>query len=1045
MARKDYLTKNKSIYTISRKHMSTNDGTIYEKDHITIIPNDGIYDEHPMFSDSNFKFKIRTGDNERKRHSRGAWIKPSENGSGETWTLSNLPEQVISDETKIVNKPNYSSLKDFAYYGSAIELIKATVNDIILRFPGGLSYYGKYPPTSIIDNETYYLVSNEFEIDFWTQGNVFSGDVKNPLRVLSSSYMNYVNKDNEPIDKPIVNISGTCLNSIIGTVTIAGNLLYVYLNGEGKKLLFTKEAATTGYTGNDCVIIRPNQKVINEFWGSLDDFERVLLNRETEPVYKAEFETPYETETGHYFRKMEYVWPTVGGDNFTPDITTGVFQGYLNSLISLAEYHDTYDSDNIWRMLTHESIKNLDWTFIRHDDEEDTDLEVDIESSRIQALLRIMGRQFDDLKLYTENIKSSNAISYDEKNNVPDYFLSDKANCEGWQEGSVSPTNDMSILSDIISGETSAGTVWTLYKDGKTGSDVNVNFTRRLVLNSPFINAKKGTRRGIDSLLGLFGYVDKTSVVGSGNTTEEGTFNIKEYVSVASRFPNYDDFVKYRTLGGEYLNYEGNADFLQGYPVNAVETENGKYLIPWFDKSAEYKYDIHFQDFGGWKKSSKRSINLPITEFKEISENDDVKIYGETESQIRFASTIADLKAIPTSEVYEGMICYVSDISALMDGYPTSLADNLYEEELLSGVTPEQKEEERFKLYSHYFILRTKVLSQFVGYVNNELYSCYGWRNIYTSEFDGKQPDDFEVLGTYESWDEFEAAGITPSDGDVYSIGGILYMYYMEDASWDVVMASGLTSEGLKVLYQESNENRFEGNNPHLGHGRYDDGVDYIRNYNYLFEKDVRDGVYDNLRESTDEEDREDYAKIITEGFCASFVIPQNEDNKKAHYFKNNFAESGLTYLVKDGYDWAEGEDVNEQDWDDAFYDNLVIPPYESAVVNTTREECAANSVINIKNMQINFGTGGNIYLRKYIEDVVLKYLENMIPSTTIWSYTFDGEELIDDTNFEIEEPSEKIRFDADAIIPDDEADYFMDNDIYENNLPEETEEPDSQ
>ena len=144
MAKKDKLIKSKSIYTIKKQHTVTNNGIIYENDHVTIIPNDGIYDdEMALFSESNFKYKIDTTQSSKKRHNRGEFIKP-EGGSGETWTLSTLSATTApTEESTIVLKPNYNSLKDFAYYGSAVELIRATVNDIVLRFPGGISYYGE--------------------------------------------------------------------------------------------------------------------------------------------------------------------------------------------------------------------------------------------------------------------------------------------------------------------------------------------------------------------------------------------------------------------------------------------------------------------------------------------------------------------------------------------------------------------------------------------------------------------------------------------------------------------------------------------------------------------------------------------------------------------------------------------------------------------------------------------------------------------------------------------------------------------------------------
>ncbi len=983
MARKDFLTRSKSIYTISRKHMPSTEGTIYEKDHVTIITDDGIYDERPMFSDSNFKFKIGTDKNGKKRHVRGTWIKPVEGESGETWTLSNLSGHVTTEETRIVNKPNYSSLSDFAYYGSAVELIKATVNDIILRFPGGLSYYGKNAPTIFIGDDKYFLVSNEFDIDFWTQGTVFSGDVKNPMRVLSASYTNYVDREGEQISEPVLTIDGDCLDSIIGTLEVAGETLLIYLNGDGRKILVTKEDKSES-TVQERIIIRPKQDIIDKFWYTLDDFERVLLNRDTTPIYKAEFETPYFTDEGFYYNVKTYVWPTVGDDGFTPDITTGAYQGYLSSLISLAEFHDGYDADNIWRMLTHEAIKNLDWTFIRQEDGESVDM-TDFDVTRVQALLRIAGRQYDDIKLYAENIKSTNSVTYNEKNNVPDYFLTDKVEYDGWEARTIAPINDKDVTCDVISGETADGNKWVLENSGKTPSMVNSDFMRRLVLNSPYINSLKGTKRGIKTILGMFGYDDVSDTVGSGNTETEGTFNIREYVAIAHNFPDYMEAARLRARG-EYVNYDSNVNYMEGYPVTTVLSPNGNvYLIPWYDKEAKYRNPFYFQEKGGWAKTNKRSINLGITSFTEIAEMDDVKIYGESESYMRFASSLEDMTEIDNTDVFENMICYVSDISAMMNGYATSPEDKLFENSILSSVTTsamteEEIEEERFKLYSHYFILKSVPLSTIVGYVDNEIYNCYGWRNIYNIEFNGE--------GT-------------------------------------------LTKDGLRVLYLESTDNDVTGNNPHIGNGKYDDGANYIRRFNYLFEEPVKEGIYDFLRNSTDPNDNADYNALLTSGFCVTFMTPENVDNKKCHYFEDTnveSAETDLSYLVENDGEWEKADDPNREDWEEEFYENLVIPLQESGYVTSNHDEAAANSVINVKNIRINFGTGGNIYLRQYIEKVVLKYLATMIPSTAILSYTFDGEEISDDTTFELEGARNLDEIVAEGAILDNEDSYIENN-----------------
>jgi hypothetical protein len=928
MGRRNNITKNKSIYTINKKHMVSTAGTIYEKDHVTIIRDDGIFDEAPSFSDSNFKYRIGTDKDDKKKHSRGVWVKPVEGDSGETWTLSNLSGHVKTEETKIVNKPNYSSMKDFAYYGSAVELLKATVNDIIIRFPGGLSYYGNNAPKMTIGEDTYYLVSNEFDIDFYTQGDVFSGDVKNPLRVLCASYGEYVDREGNVISQPKVQIFSNCLESIIGTVDIIGEeeLFYIYLNGEGKKILMTK-TDSSDFTLKELFIIRPNEKIINEFWNSLDDFERVLLNRDSEPVYKAVFETPYSNETGFYYTPESYVWPTVGNDGFTPDMTTGIFRGYLERLRALAEFHDEYDSDNILRMYTHEPIKNLDWTFLdKNTDEVATGQ--DFNSARMKAMLHVWGRQFDDLKLYAENVKSTNTITYDEKNNVPDYFLTDKVEMNGFEAKTIAPVKSESVLSDTISGTIEVNSAvtkeWVLEKEKKP-SDVNIKFMRRLALCAPFITAMKGTRRGLTTILNMFGYTEDKE---NPSPQTEGTFNIREYVSVAHYFPEYAEISRLRALG-EYINAGDVSNFMEGYPVakvNPSSEENVPYIIPWFDNKTVYRDPMYFQQKGGWGRFHKKLISLPITTVTEIEEREDFRIYSETETYMKFASDLNDLRNIPNADLFEGMVCYVSDISGLEEMYVES---------------EEDAEMWEARVHSHYFILKKKALSQTIGYVHNDWYDCYGWRNIYDVEYNG----DIEY-----------------------------------------------TDDGLRVLYLESLTNEQQGNNPHTGKGEYDDGKSYLDRYNILFSEALKDGIYDYLKDSQDEGDRNDYAAIATSGFCTSFLEDSDIDNKKSHYFEDTEAEEPrLACLQKEGDEWVEVEDENRNNWDEDFFENLVIPEQET--VTSKHDEAAANSVVNIKNIVISFGTGGNQYLREYLEKVVIKYLETMIPSTTIVRYQFDTDE----------------------------------------------------
>ena len=70
MAKKDRFLKSKSIYSIKKRHALTNDAVIYENDHFTIIPNDGLFDDNEgsiIFSESNFKYKISLENNGKNK------------------------------------------------------------------------------------------------------------------------------------------------------------------------------------------------------------------------------------------------------------------------------------------------------------------------------------------------------------------------------------------------------------------------------------------------------------------------------------------------------------------------------------------------------------------------------------------------------------------------------------------------------------------------------------------------------------------------------------------------------------------------------------------------------------------------------------------------------------------------------------------------------------------------------------------------------------------------------------------------------------------
>lgn len=927
MARRDQYIVSKTDFVLRNRHALTSKGTIYENDHMTIVPNDGLFeDSRAVFSDSNFKFRIRTDTNEKKKHFAGNWVK-SDDG-GEYWSEEDCSAITITKESKILLNPDYSSVVDFAYYGSAQELIKASIRDILMKYPGGLYTLADENRKIEVDGVNYYIVSNEFGIDIWTPG-VDPESVENPLKYLSASYGQYLFEGGDMFLTGITinQTSGSCLNGIIAETNINGRIFYTYLTDKYDHVILTKRKGTKGMP-----IIRLPDDVFQAEYEKLDDFSKVLLNLETKPIFKATLDTPYFDGQNYYTAKRDYIWPsihTVSMEFFTPDMTSTSFNSYLSKLMELAKFHDEFDSDNIWRMLTHDSIKNLDWTF-KSESDGDIYSSSDFDSTRMKAAIELCGRQFDDIKRYADNIKCSNTITYDEKNNIPDYFLTDSIENDGWEAHHVGPTTDNTLRSDVLYPNSTYS--------GKTSADANIAFMRRLAINSDYIQSLKGTTRGLEVILGLFGLEKNVD------------YRISEYVAIATKFPSEFDV---RGALPYYDYYYYGDDVYGDWPIIKVDlgTENN-YMIPWFDKRRNYRNEVRFQEFGGWENTNRRKIDLPITTLKEIWSNGDVDMYGETLQYMKYAANIYELTALTTNILHENTVCYVEDISGLAEGYNPDPDD--------------QYKINHGSVFSHYFILKNTFLSTNVGYVDNDYFSCYGWRNIFEDEFDGS--DD-------------------------------------------------VTCDGNRVLYLESIKTVEEGNNPHVGYGDYDMGEAYLDRFRHIFKAELDNGQFSMLSE---DESNEEFDRIMSLGFGPCYA--KKTDRKSVTFMTETLTPYGA---LEDG---EIVDEYDEVDWENGLYADVVNPEGLEP-----RDEASSFSIINVKNIKVEFNPK-NEYHRDYIETVVLKYLEQMMPSTALFSYNFVNE------NFAAtpagyssnREEGELINLTIDGVIADSNNGYMVEHPLPE-------------
>ena len=882
--------KTKADYTILRKrHQNASNGDIFENDYMTISPMDTIFseDQDIISSDSNFKFSYRINNNLQKKHAKSGWIKTPD--GSEEWTIDDaISGGSISDESKIRIKPNYNSLKDFAYYGSAVELVRGSLNDIIQNFPAELYFSEKTLKSElekVNDNvkvpEAWKLISNDFGINAHVD-NINASNVYNPLRYLSLSIDSY-NLIKGNIITPLTGITittsnATCNDNLTGktiaTAVTSGVTIYTYLMG-GKTYLYYTDSFNEGLR------IRPNDDVVEEYFATIDEFEYVLLNRDSKPLYMSNFDTPYETDKGNFYKKETYIWPSKY--NWNPDIESIGYENYVERLISLAEFHDEHDSNNIWRSMTHEAIKNLDWTFVRENGDDIEDLSK-IDSSKIEIFLQLYGRQFDGLNRYIDTIKYSNQVSYNEKNNLPDYCLTDSVGNSGWDVKPLIATGKSEFYSDILYNNMSKG-----YSE----VEANNNFMRNLKLNSRYILSNKGTREGIAALLGLLGiYKDEYEInehvaIAKGNASKNYCHFVDGLTDMI--YPNAED-IEFVNMKKDSLLDDYAGDVYEGIGVKEVTANTeGRYVVPWYVNGKKYDNGMYFQCDGGWGKIKSNfyplSINVdctPITAFSPTK----IDIYEETQNYLKFASDLNEMLDFTNSVIKKGMIVYVTDIENAAN----------------YGFTGND--------LSHYFVLENKDKST----------TANGWHAVTQTELDNASTE------------------------------------YAE-----------------RIIYLESIRESTEGNNSHTGEGNYDDGKSYVNKLNSIFGGTIENNDLTRFTQADIEKAISKYTFNIKTGY---------KDNKKCWYFGKGDGE------------WLDPEDESEgPDRDGMKYRDDVVNPEEGP----KSDEPAANSIVNLKNVDIifyyPFDEEGKTILplktdfEKYLLNVVMPYLEQVIPSTTIMTY----------------------------------------------------------
>lgn len=588
------FTRNTSTFIQKKRHQLIEGGTIIERDWTTLGERHVIEPgKRRVYSDSGFLFTESTRPGTKNRTRTSEW--------SSAYTEDNLAP-TVNDEVNKIKLPEGQDIRNYAYYGSAVELVRASLENIVKWFPGKAWTDGDYINNVQDDGEFYslfeisddghhnYLLKfdNEkiinrdslagevYEPHIWNIQNPFmlnffvaSMTNENELRNIPYSWGRYLLNgckiiSYDPWIKPYNSCDGdyTVLYDVkiryeVGPSVSRFHEFYsdygvdedciTFREGldENNCIVFLSsdvsynEGHIYGLKKGDAVLwctdikgftIMPVPNIITKYFDNLDGFERLLLTKKSNPIYSCTLKTPISRgmdEPGYTLVNRQYKFPSYG---YCIICNSVAFNAYVTSLFNLANVMDEEFTDNIWRNMTHESIKNFDWTY-RKDFEDDDAVENIFGGTRLKDVLRIYGRFFDDIKRYIDNIKLKNRVTFDGVNNLPVAELSDKAQLGGWEVYStkIDNTSNLQLSSEFLNSYVTkqlsrwsqvenysesidlicdSQPVWFpgLSPDTMTQNDVDNYFMRMLSVNAPHIFRRKGTKHAIEMVYSLFGF-----------------------------------------------------------------------------------------------------------------------------------------------------------------------------------------------------------------------------------------------------------------------------------------------------------------------------------------------------------------------------------------------------------------------------------------------------------------------------------------------------------------------------------------------------------
>ena len=459
----------------------------------------------------NFEFTTSTNEKTNRTFNTGTFSEPINLNSLGIESI-NQSKTIVENNFKVYPNFDLTQVTNFTMYGSMVKRMSASITTIISYFPGALesTFMGtNYITGPTANNILYSKTNNEtsFDLDLSRLRNPFDIDFTvNSTRNLQLKEIQVSSLRDMRVEylKYSLYYKGVGYNvvGIVPTTSLTSGTLKLYVYGNP----FSGKTFT-----NDDLVIRPNDLEVNKVFNeNLDEVENFLLNRNVSPKYTATFKVPKEAEDGSYYiQNTNISWPLYGEWNI--DIITKSFETYITTINNISESFDLYRTNLVSRFLTTGAFK-----------------EFDTPDQKVEKVLQIYGKSFDDVKKYITALSYMTSVNYNVGNDIPSQLLKNLAQTLGWNIN-ISPISETELLTSVFGTTNNNASVYPGISQQQTPDELNYQYYRNLILNSAFLFKAKGTRKSIEILMRLIG-------------APEALVEFNEYVYLADQKINLSQF-----------------------------------------------------------------------------------------------------------------------------------------------------------------------------------------------------------------------------------------------------------------------------------------------------------------------------------------------------------------------------------------------------------------------------------------------------------------------------------------------------------------------